>query len=867
MSKNKKPATVKIPARETEQLMPCPVVGIGASAGGLEALEQFFQNMPEASGLAFVVIQHLDPTHIGIMPELLQRQTEMHVIQATDGLRVKPDSVYVIPPNKSMSFKAGKLCLFSPLESRGKRLPIDFFLLSLAESLGDLSVAIILSGMGSDGSIGARAIKKKGGLILVQSPDNAKFSSMPESALSTADIVAAAQELPTALMQLLKEKKPDRQESQPEINQVDGMERIIKMLQEKTGHDFTSYKKNTLWRRIERRMGAHQFGKTAEYVEFLRDNPQERELLFKEFLIGVTGFFRDAAVWEKLKAEILPGLLSRVSNNGVLRGWVPGCSTGEEAFTLAITICEILESLGNNNNLSVQIFATDLDTVAIEKARRGIYSENALNALAPQQIKRFFIREGDAYRIHTAIREMVVFAPQNVIKDPPFTKLDFISCRNLLIYLEPDLQKKLLDLFYYSLRIGGILLLGSAESSGLQETRFSTIDSKLRIYQKPEAAPQVDLSGIPYSFFQTTKTKVEVTLPEKNMDNIQALTDALLLQKFTPPSVLVNDKGDILYITGRIGKFLEPAAGKVNMNIFAMAREGLRGLLLTSFRKIEKSIDPIILKKVNVGGTQPIVLADVTMTRITTTGPLYGFILVVFSELPESGRLKTQKSGKAHQEVNSHFDEVEDELRRCREELLGLREEMQSSQEELRSTNEELLSTNEELQSTNEELTTSKEELQSLNEELQTVNMELQCKVDDYERIHNDMKNLLDSIEIATLFLDKGLNIRRFTKQLTGIYKVIDSDIGRPFTDLVSSLDYPQIEQEAGEVLQTRVAKEKSVMSHDGRWFSVRIMPYRTDDERVEGLVITFMNISYTKKLEIELQDRIALLNSTSLRK
>jgi two-component system CheB/CheR fusion protein len=594
------------------------------------------------------------------------------------------------------------------------------------------------------------------------------------------------------------------------------------------------------------------------------ENPQECELLFKEFLIGVTGFFRDSAVWEKLKVQVFPSLMNRVPEAGTIRGWVPGCSTGEEAFTLAIIIHEVLESLERDTNLSVQIFATDLDTVAIEKARRGIYSENGLSGLTPRQIKRFFVHEGGGYRIHTAIREMVVFAPQNVIKDPPFTKLDFISCRNLLIYLEPDLQKKLLDLFFYSLRVGGILLLGSAESSGLQDTRFSTLDNKLRIYQKPEAAPQVDLSGIPYSFFQTTKTKVEVTLPENTMDNIQALTDALLLQKFTPPSVLVNDKGDILYITGRIGKFLEPAAGKVNMNIFAMAREGIRGLLLTSFRKIGESKGSIILKKINVGGSEPIVLADITITRITTTGPLNGLILVVFSELSESGNLKANKSGKVKQEVNSHFDEVEDELRRCREELLSLQEEMQSSQEELRSTNEELLSTNEELQSTNEELTTSKEELQSLNEELQTVNMELQCKVDDYERIHNDMKNLLDSIEIATLFLDKGLNIRRFTKQLTGIYKVIDSDIGRPFTDLVSSLDYPQIEQEALDVLQTRIAKEKSVMSHDGKWFSVRIMPYRTDDERVEGLVITFMNISYTKKLEIELQDRIALLNATA---
>lgn len=839
-----------------------PIVGIGASAGGLEALEQFFANVPVDCGIAFVVVQHLDPDHKGIMRELLQRITEMQVFTVTDRLKVKPNCVYVIPPNKSMSILNNALHLFDPIETRGLRLPIDFFFRSLADDRKDQSIGIVLSGMGSDGSLGLRAIKEQAGMVLVQDPASAKFDSMPRNAIEAVivDIVAVANDLPAKLLSLTS-KALRIVTKQGLEKDTSSLEKIIILLRSQTGNDFSQYKKNTVYRRIERRMGIHQISKISSYVRYLQENPSETDILFKELMIGVTSFFRDTAVWDSLKQNAIPSLIAKLPHGYILRAWIPGCSTGEEAYSMAIVFKEVLEKANTNKNLSLQIFATDLDTSAIEKARKGVYPSNIVADVSPERLNRFFVKSEDQFRVNAEIREMVVFAPQNVIKDPPFTKLDILSCRNLLIYMDADLQKKLLALFHYSLNSGGILLLGSAETNGAQSDSFSIIDSKLRIYQRSGDLKTDELLNFPSSFSHVKPSIIDNLHLTKVPENIQTLTDQLLLQQFSPASVLVTNKGDILYITGSTGKYLEPAAGKANMNLFAMAREGLRNELPIAFRKAMQTYEKLVLHNVTIGTNGGTQLADVTIQQIEKPATLKGKILVVFSNVPTLEPKISKLKGKRNT-VNAVQAELETELQRVKEELQSTHEEMQTSQEELKSTNEELQSTNEELQSTNEELTTSKEEMQSLNEELHTVNAELQSKVDDFSRVNNDMNNLLNSIEIATLFLDRELKIRKYTVPATKIFKLIQSDIGRLFTDQVTDLNYPEMYEDAREVLRTLVYIEKPVATRDGRWFNIRIMPYRTFEDKIDGLVITFVEITSSKKLEKALQQSQVMLRS-----
>ncbi len=836
---------------------PFAIVGIGASAGGLEALEEFFHHMPEDSGMAFVVIQHLDPNHTGIMPELLQRMTKMKVHQAIDGHALSINSIYIIPPNKSLSLLNGALHLFEPVQSRGLRLPIDIFFRSLAEDRGEKSIGIILSGMGSDGSIGLKAIKEKNGLVLVQKPSTAKFDAMPKSAIDAVvvDIIASAAELPGRLLSFLKLNP--RANPKPELeNKVkSNIDKIIILIREHMGHDFSLYKKTTLFRRIERRKAVHEIDGIQNYVRFLQENPKEIEILFKELLIGVTSFFRDTLVWDKLRDDIFPAIIKASPDDYVCRAWVPGCSTGEEAYSLAMIFKEAMQNMQLPKNLSFQIFATDIDHDAIEKARKGYFPKNISSDVSPERIEKFFTKEGDGYRISTSIREMVVFATQNVTKDPPFTKLDLLSCRNMLIYMEPELQKKLLALFNYSLNPGGIMILGSAETPGTQAERFCELDLKLKIFKCLSIHPTPELIDFPSSFRPAKTTIEEKIAPMKAVENIQSIADQILLQNYAPPSVLVNSKGDIIYITGRTGKYLEPVAGKANWNIYAMAREGLNHELPGAFRKALQNPEPVILRNLKIGTNGGTQFVDVTVQRIDKPETVKGMIMFIFTDLPDRTEEKDRglKVGKRISSVKQA--ELEDDLKRAIEENQSIREEMQTSQEELKSTNEELQSTNEELQSTNEELTTSKEEMQSLNEELQTVNVELQSKVGDFLKANDDMKNLLNSTEIAALFLDKGLNIRRFTDSVADIFKIRTTDIGRPFTDLVSSLEYVGIDKDARHVLKTLITVEKSVPTNDGKWFQFRIMPYRTTDDRIDGLVITFVDVTQAKHFELALKE------------
>ena len=865
VKKNKLPKRIAKPARtglrvkmagDVKNSVDFPIVGIGASAGGLEALEQFFIHLPKDNGIGFVIIQHLDPTHVGIMPELLQRITPMKVLQATDQLKVKPNCVYVIPPNKSLSLLNGALHLFDPVETRGLRLPIDIFFRSLADDRQENSIGIILSGMGSDGSLGLKAIKEKNGAVLVQDPATAKFDGMPRSAVEAviADIIAPADELPMKLLTFLKYIPVIKKE--PEIDSKDksNLEKIIILLREQSGHDFSLYKKNTLFRRIERRKGIHQIEKIRNYVRFLQENPKEVEILFKELLIGVTNFFRDNVVWEKLRDHVFPRMFEDMPNGYVMRAWVPGCSSGEEAYSLAIIFKEALEKIKSPKNITLQIFATDLDSDAIEVARKGIFSKNIINDVSPERLKRFFTIDGEQFRVNTPIREMVVFAPQNVTKDPPFTKLDILTCRNMLIYFEPELQKKLMALFNYSLNPGGILVLGTAETLGVRQEGFDEIDMKLKIFKRTVSPILPELVDFPSSFHRPKKVTNVNRVNTKNVENIQIIADQILLQHFAPASVLVNNSGDILYITGNTGKYLSPAAGKANWNIHVMARDGLRDTLPGVFRKVMQSYEQVSVRNVKIGTNGGTQLVNLTVQRIEKPDSLRGMIMIVFTDVPAIVEHDLAAPKKGKKSKNARQKELELELQRSYEDLQSTREEMQTSQEELKSTNEELQSTNEELQSTNEELTTSKEEMQSLNEEMQTINIELQSKVNDFVQANNDMKNLLNSTEIATLFLDKELNIRRFTDSVSTIIKLRHGDIGRPFTELVSDLLYPEIDAHARMVLRTLTTIETPISTTDDRWFTVRIMPYRTYDDHIDGLVITFTDITLSKHMEFELK-------------
>jgi len=839
-----------------------PIVGVGASAGGLEALEQFLRGVPPDSGMAFVVIQHLDPTHQGLLPELLQRASGMTVYQVKDRMRVRPNCVYVIPPNRDMSILHGVLHLFEPVAPRGLRLPIDFFLRSLAEDRQQHSIGVILSGMGSDGTAGLRAIKEKAGLGLAQEPASAKFDSMPRSAIDAglADLVAPAQELPGKIVEYLRHAQLiAKVEGAHEEQDQSSLEKVLILLRAKTGHDFSPYKRNTVYRRIERRMGIHQIDRLVSYVRYLQENPQELDLLFNELLIGVTKFFRDGAAWELLRDEALPALLAE-RQGGVLRVWSAGCSTGEEAYSLAIVFREALERSHAAEKFQLQIFATDLDRDAIDRARQGSYPANIAADVSSERLRRFFIKEENGYRVGKEIRGAVTFATQNLIMDPPFTKLDLLACRNLLIYLTPEVQRQLLPIFHYVLKPGGILFLGSAESLNSSGELFTPLNLKARLFQRRESALPQEPLAFPPALVPALSGVHKETIVAKPADNLQALADQLLLQSFSPSAVLVNVKGDILYISGRTGKYLEPAAGKANWNIFAMVRKGLRFELGAAFEKALRQKEAVTAPALKLGegpGSQDV---DIVVQAVEEPQALRGLVMVVFRDRPAPESRKRRPRSGASSENSDRVQELERELQHLSEKLRASHEEMQSSQEELKSANEELQSTNEELQSTNEELTTSREELQSLNEELQTVNAEQQSKMDELARTNNDMRNLLNSTEILTVFLDSHCRIRRFTKGVEKLFKLIPGDVGRPLDDIVNHLVYPELIADVDEVLRTLVFSEKQVATVDKRWFLVRIMPYRTIEEVIDGVVITFSDITAAKRLEAELREENARL-------
>ncbi len=832
------------------------VVGIGTSAGGLEPLEQLLAAVPAASGLAYVVVQHMDPNHKAMLSELLQRACALPVHEVADGQRILPDTVYVIPPNAELTVSGGKLRLALPSQPRGQRLPIDVLFSSLAREFGDRAIGVVLSGMGSDGSIGLQAIKSLGGLTLAQRPESAQFDAMPLNAIAAGcvDIVALPAEIPPRILAVVGLVAPGAErEHKLALGSPAALAAILGLLHARTRHDLTPYKSNTLERRIARRMAVHALATMAEYAAFLRQNNQELDLLFKEMLIGVTSFFRDPACWQELAESVIPALLARHSpGQGPLRAWVAGCSTGEEAYSLAIAFAEACESLAPADAPELQIFATDLNADAITAARNGHFPASIAHDMSPQRLARFFSARPDGYLIDKRIREKVLFAQHDLTIDPPFTRLDILSCRNLLIYFGAALQRRLVPLFHYSLRPGGALVLGGSETVGRAQALFTPLSPRSRIYWRSDNAGAVGPVEFPTHRHSASRSATqEKALPHLDQPpaNLQSLADQLLLQTFSPPAVLVNAGGDIVYISGHTGRFLEPAAGKANWNIHVMARPSIRAQLAVALRTAlhdKSAIELLDLALDDADGAG----VDVTVQALDQPRGLSGMVLIVFRERPA----KPGRRGRRTRAAGPAALAADEDLARARQEIQALRQEMRASQEELQAANEELQSTNEELQSANEELTTSKEEAQSMNEELQTINGELQSKLDDLALAQSDMQNLLNSTDIATLFLDQDLNVRRFTEQIVRIVHLREADIGRPLSELASTLVYPDLHADVKQTMRTLVFSEKQISTTDGHWYTVRIMPYRTLANVIQGVVITFVDITVAKELESRLR-------------
>ncbi len=837
-----------------------PIVGIGASAGGLEALEELFSNMPTDTGMAFVVVTHQHPGHTSMLPELLSRKTQLSVVEVTERMPVEPNRVYVAPPGGHLDILNG--CLFRMEIGRDEppHLPIDHFLRSLAQEQREKAICIILSGTGTDGTLGMKAIKGESGMAMVQQVESAKYAGMPSSAIAggLSDYILPPAEMPAQLVSYAHgpymggAARSTKSIELPE----EPMQKIFVLLRAQTGHDFSGYKRSTVSRRIERRLNIHSIRKPEDYVRFLQENPHEIDVLFKELLISVTNFFRDPEAFEFLGETALPELLRSLPENGTLRGWVPGCATGEEVYSLAILLRESMEAV--KRIVDVQIFGTDLDSAAIDSARTGLFSEGIAVDVSPERLKRFFRYSNNSYQVHKDIREMVVFAVQNVIKDPPFTKLDFISCRNLLIYLNADLQQKLLPVFHYALKPGGLLFLGPSETIGAFSGQFEVVDKKWKIFRRRETPfpihKMLDFSSTPATL-QKPEMVSTVQPPEKMREGgIARLVDRLLLARFAPPSVVVNDRGEVIFIYGRTGDYLEPAAGQPRLNVHDMAREGLKIELASVLREAASAEGKIARREgVRVRANNGFVFVDLTAQRVLDPESLRGLLLITFQPRPVPTGI-TEPIIRVGHDLNSNLMlELERELQHTKESLNTTIEELETSNEELKSTNEELQSTNEELQSSNEELETSKEEMQSLNEELTTVNGELNSKIEDLTRVNSDMHNLLNSTEIATIFLDNELRIKRFTEAARNLIKLIPGDVGRPLADLASNLNYESLVEDGREVLRTLVFKMAEVQTREGMWYLMRIMPYRTAENVIDGLVVTFVDINRVKKAEQDL--------------
>ncbi|MGA9621058.1 chemotaxis protein CheB [Methanoregula sp.] len=864
--KKKNPGTIKAKAakklpdgnKDLDVKTGFPIIGMGASAGGLEAFEIFFKEIPPNSGMAFILVSHLDPGHASMLVEILQRITKIPVVEAGNNVIVEPDHVYIIPPNRELTLFHGTIQLNVPGQLRGQRMPIDTFLRSLAEDAGENAIAVIFSGSGMDGTLGLRAVIGAGGVSFVQDPVTAKYDSMPTSAIQSglATFILPVEKMYKEIADYVHNyqiRKIPTPLPVPEGKHP--FTKILMVLRTKTGHDFSLYKQTTIRRRIERRMDMHSIEDPDAYARYLTENPSEVHLLFKELLINVTSFFRDPEAFEILKSEILPEILENKPENYIFRIWVAGCATGEEAYSIAMIFRECLDTA--RHPFKVQIYSTDINEDAIAIARSGIYPPNISIDITPERLRRFFTKEETGFRVKKEIREMVVFAIQDVIKDPPFTRLDLLSCRNLMIYFEPELQSRLIPTFHYALNPGGILFLSPSESIGRFTDLFSPISRKWKFYHSRQLISSTRTEGrynLPATPVQIGFGKPELAV-KPNETNFVELTRRILLQNYAPPSVIIDYEGNTLYVQGDTGNYLRPAPGHANLNIIDMARDGLQLGLRKAINTAIKNKTPAIARGLSVKTNSGIHHVDITVRSLTDPGTSKELLIVSFLDAKERDTEKNPHRKTPERKGQSkRIDELEQELLYTKENVQSNMVEMQAANEELKSTNEELQSTNEELQSTNEELETSKEELQSVNEEIVTVNAELQAKIEQLTNIQNDMKNLLDSTNIGTIFLYENLAVKRFTKDAMQVFRLVASDVGRPLADIKSTIISEDIVTDAQEVLDTMIPREKEMQTADNKWYLAHFTPYRTLENVIEGVVITFTDITAIKSMESEIR-------------
>ena len=831
-----------------------PIVGIGASAGGLETLEAFFFKMPPEANMAFVIIQHLSPNFKSIMASLLAKHTRMTVSEIEDGTTLVPNCVYLTPPNKNVAVFNRTLHLMEPVKSGAINMPIDFFFRSLSEDQKEKAIGIIVSGTASDGTLGIKAIKGEGGMVMAQDPETAKYDGMPRSAIGTGlvDFILPVERMPETLISYVKHPllKPIGKNKFADTTTQNQFLKVFTLIRSATGHDFSQYKQTTIRRRVERRLAVHQIDKLTDYITYLQKNPLEIDALFKDLVIGVTSFFRDPEAYQVLEQKVLPNLLQGRKPDDPLRCWVVGCSTGEEAYSLAMILSEAMEKL--KKHLDVQIFATDIDEAAIENARKGIFPDSITADVSKERLGQFFTKEDGVFKVKKQIRDMVVFSLQSIIRDPPFSRLDLVSCRNLLIYLDRPLQKKIIPLFHYTLNPQGVLLLGHSESIGEFTDFFQPLSFKWKVFQRKESLREgiIDYQKkIPY----TGQDNLELDSPIRASltPDIQSVTEKAILSQYDPTGVLIDNKFEILHFVGQTEKFLVPPTGKPSFNILKMAREDLKYKLTAALNKAVREKKRIDCKGVRVKYNNTSNVVDISISPVTDKGLPPGLLLILFEEkapecLPDENQ--RQEPGERNQDPKVH--QLEQELQSTREYLQATIEELETSNEELKSNNEEMQSVNEELQSTNEELETSKEELQSTNEELTTVNSELQNKMNEFSKASDDLNNLLAASEIASIFMDTRLNIERYTPAAARIIKLIPSDIGRPLNDLKTSFPGVDLSEHAKKVLKDLNTLETEILSEERIWHALKVMPYRTSENVIAGVVMTVMDIHKVKQAD-----------------
>ena len=831
-----------------------PIVGIGASAGGLEAFSELLDNLPEETGLAYVFIQHLSPDHESILSNLIAKKTNLPVHDVVDKVKLKKNNLYIIKPNTNIHLVDGSIHV-SPREENSKNfLPIDFFMRSLAEIKKNKAIGVILSGTGTDGTLGMKAIKGEGGLTFAQDLKSAKFNGMPNSVFSSGsvDFILPPKNIAKELARIGKHPyvaftpQKQQEEIQPEV--TDNLAQVFSILLNKVGVDFKFYKPNTIKRRIERRMMLRKINTIEEYLDYLNNNSAEVDELFQDLLINVTGFFRDKELFETLSAEIFPRIFKNKSTNDPFRIWVPGCSTGEEAYSIAINILEYLED--HNIKNTIQIFATDINDSVIDRARAGIFPENILQNVSEDRIRKFFIKLNGGYQISRRIRELCIFAKQNITADPPFSRIDFISCRNLLIYLTAVLQRKVIPTFHYALNPEGILVLGTSESIGSFADLFRLIDKKHKIYLKKHITQKLNLD----LSFTSSESKIEQRFkrdkkPNHNFD-VSNEVEKILLNQFTPPGVLVDEDMNIIQFIGNTGEYLEPASGLASFNLFKMCKEGLLMDLRTATKQARQQNKTVTKKNIRIKNTHSFITVNLIVIPILhpNDSKPYNF-LVLFKDVDSAAN--EEKSSKNKKKISAgesqEIKKLEEELTATKEYLQSLVNEKDAANEELRSTLEELQSSNEEMQSTNEEMETAKEELQSTNEELSTVNEELENQNNELTVANNDLINLLSSVNIPIVMLDSRLRIRRFTPAAEKIFNLLPSDIGRIFNDIRPSIKYQNFDSLINEVMDSLETREVESQDENQNWYSIRIKPYKTIENKIDGVIIVLSDINKVK--------------------